>query len=115
AANGSAVGGHKKGQPGSARVSRRRKSDRRGRAGFDPLPAAPAVIAAIHAAMVLLIESVRHARSHHDAMHALADVRILLPLRQEVRTRAAIARLPACGTIRRVAHAGCPALYPEPA
>ena len=68
------------------------------------LPAA--VVAAIHAAVVLLVQAIGQARRLHEAVHALAELRIALLLRQVVGARAAVARLPGLAAVGGVEHAG---------
>ena len=84
----------------------RREAEGRRQAGFDALPVVASVVAAVHAAMVLLVEPVRDSRRHHQAVHALAELRIVLALGQEIGPRAAVARLPALAAVGAVEHAG---------
>src|SRR5690242_15079605 len=87
-------------------MDRRRKAESRRQAGLDAMPAAAAIVAAIHAAMVLLIEPVGHAGRHDETVHALAVLGIALPLRQKVGTRPPVARLPGLAAIGAVEDAG---------
>src|SRR6185437_14999070 len=73
----------------------------RGQPRLDARPIPAAIVAAIHAAMVLLIEAVGQARRHHQAMHALAELRVFV-VGHEVRARAAIARFPSGAAIAGV-------------
>ena len=66
----------------------------------------PPSLAAVHAAMVLLVEPVGLARRHDQAMHALAEFRVVLALRKEVGARAAVARLPGLAAVGGVKDAG---------
>src|SRR5580704_16022006 len=70
-----------------ARMGGGRKAEARRQTGLDALPAASAVVAAIHAAVVLLIKTARRSGRHHQAVHALAGLGIVLPLGQEIGPR----------------------------
>src|SRR6202022_3694895 len=70
------------------------------------VPVAPAVVTAIHAAMVLLIEATRRSLGHHEAVHALAVMGVVLSPRQEIGTRAPVAGLPGLAAVGRVEDAG---------
>src|SRR5690606_17413823 len=85
-----------------ARMNRRGEAEAGREAGLDALPAATAVITAVHAAVVLLIEPVRHSRRRHEAVHALPELRITLVLRIEVGARAAVTRLPGLASVGSV-------------
>src|SRR3546814_8461521 len=56
--------------------------------------------------MVLLVEPVRRAGGHHDAVDALAQFGIALALRHEIAAGALVARRPGLAAVRRVEHAG---------
>src|SRR6185312_9830679 len=83
-----------------------RETEGRGEALLDAVPAAAAVVAAIHAAMVLLVKPIGRAGRHHQAVHALAMFRVALSLREKVGARPLVARLPALAAIGAVKHAG---------
>ena len=83
------------------------KAEGRGQARLDALPPPAAILAAVHAAMVLLVEPVGHAGRHGQMVHALAGLGVALLLGQVVAAGAAVAGLPGqrrrrrCGTRRR--------------
>ena len=81
------------------------KAEARGQALLDARPAAAAILASVHAAMVLLVEPVGHARRHGQVVHALAGLGVALLLGQEVAARAAVAGLPGPAAVRGVEHA----------
>ena len=56
--------------------------------------------------MVLLVHRVGLARRHHQAVHALAEFRVVLAFRKEVGARALVARLPGRAAVGGVKHAG---------
>src|SRR5690606_24557055 len=89
-----------------ARVNCRWEAEAGGKARLYAFPRLAGIAAAIHAAMVLRVEQVRLAGRLDQAMHALAEFRIVLPLRHEVRTGALVAPLPRLAAIAREEHAG---------
>src|SRR5215208_855905 len=72
----------------------------------------PAVVAPVHAAVVLLIQSVPETRSHDDAVHALPMLGISLVVGQEICAGALVPRLPRCSAIGSVEDA--PGGDPDP-
>src|SRR5690606_27175927 len=70
------------------------------------LPCPAAVLAAVHAAVVLLVEKIAAARRLHEAVHALAEFGIALVLWHEIGTGAFVARLPRPTTVLSIEDAG---------
>ena len=87
-------------------MRRRGEAEGRRQPGLDALPAPSAIVAAVHATMVLLVEPLRPAGGHHHAVHALAGLGIALVLRQIVAARAPVACLPGDAAVAGVEHAG---------
>src|SRR4051794_10692632 len=83
------------------------EAEARRQAILDTLPLPSAIVAAVHAAMVLLIQAVRHPRRHHEAMHALTVVGIVVPLGQEIGSGPPVARLPCLAPVYRVEDTAC--------
>ena len=71
---------------------------------LDAAPGRAAVVAAVHAAMVLLVEAVGAARRERQVVHALAELGITLSLGQKIAARARIARTPGFAAVLRVKH-----------
>ena len=94
-------------------MRRRGEAEGGGQAGLDAPPAAPAVVAPVHAAVVLLVQAVRHAGRHRQPVHALAVFRVALALRQVVAADPAVARLPGVAAVRGVEDAGAGDADPE--
>ena len=65
-----------------------RKAKARRETVLDAAPGRAAVVAAVHAAMVLLVEAVGTARRERQVMHALAELGITLSLGQKIAARA---------------------------
>src|SRR5713226_9920722 len=87
-------------------MDRRGKAEGRRQARLDAVPAPAAILAAIHAAVVLLVKAIGLPGRHDEAMHALAVFRVVLSGRQEVGPGAAVARFPRLAAIGGVEHAG---------
>src|SRR3954464_5728460 len=77
-----------------------RKAEGGGQPSLDARPAQSAILAAVHAAVVLLVEAVWHAGRERQPVHALAVFRVALALRQEVAADTAVAGLPGLTAIR---------------
>jgi len=95
-----------------ARMNGGWEPEARRQTGLDALPVLSAVVAAVHAAVVLLIKPVRNARSHDETMHALAMVGIVLPVGQEIGPRASIASFPGLASVRGIKYS--PGRNPDP-
>src|SRR4051794_18742483 len=95
-------------------MGRGREAEARRQAVLDALPALAAIVRAVHAAMVLLVEPVRLSRRHDEVVHALAELRIFLVVGQEVGACALVARLPVLSAVGRMEDAGGRDADPDP-
>src|SRR5690606_14277309 len=73
---------------------------------FDAHPVPTAVVTAVHAAMILLIEPLRRPRRHDDTVYTLTKFRVFLIIRHIVRAGTAIARRPRFSGVGRIKNTG---------
>src|SRR5579864_3303707 len=87
-------------------MDRGRKAEGRGQAGFYAVPVPTAVLGAVHAAVILLIEAIGRTGGHHQAVHALAEFGVALVLGEKIGPGPAIAGLPGLAPVRGVEDTG---------